>query len=49
LKFRDALRADARLAAQYLQLKQRIAAEHAKDREAYTRAKAAFVQSVVAK
>jgi GrpB-like predicted nucleotidyltransferase (UPF0157 family) len=48
LKFRDALRGNAALAAQYLQIKQRVAAEHAKDREAYTRAKAAFVQSVVA-
>jgi GrpB-like predicted nucleotidyltransferase (UPF0157 family) len=48
LKFRDALRGNAELAAQYLQLKQRMAAEHAKDREAYTRAKAAFVQFVVA-
>jgi GrpB-like predicted nucleotidyltransferase (UPF0157 family) len=48
LKFRDALRANAELAARYLQLKQRIASEHAQDREAYTRAKTAFVQSVVA-
>jgi GrpB-like predicted nucleotidyltransferase (UPF0157 family) len=48
LKFRDALRGNAELAAQYLQLKQRIASEHAQDREAYTQAKTAFVQSVVA-
>jgi GrpB-like predicted nucleotidyltransferase (UPF0157 family) len=48
LKFRDALRGNAELAAQYLQLKQRVATEHAQDREAYTRAKTAFVQSVVA-
>ena len=48
LKFRDALRGNGELAAQYLQLKQRIVREHAGDREAYTRAKAAFVQSVVA-
>ena len=48
LKFRDALRANAELAAQYLQLKQRIASEHAQDREAYTAAKTVFVQSVVA-
>ena len=48
LKFRDALRADAGLAAQYLQLKQRAATEHAQDREAYTAAKTAFIQSVVA-
>ena len=48
LKFRDALRANAKLAAQYLQLKQRIASEHAQDREAYTAAKTVFVQSFVA-
>ncbi len=48
LKFRDALRGNGELAAQYLQLKQRVATEHAQDREAYTRAKTAFVQSVVA-
>ena len=48
LKFRDALRGNAELAAQYLQLKQCVAIEHAQDREAYTRAKTAFVQSVVA-
>jgi GrpB-like predicted nucleotidyltransferase (UPF0157 family) len=48
LKFRDALRGNAELAAQYLQLKQRIASEHAQDREAYTQAKTALVQSVVA-
>ena len=48
LKFRDALRGDAELAVQYLQLKQRLATEHAHDREAYTAAKTAFIQSVVA-
>ncbi len=48
LKFRDALRADSGLAARYVQLKQRVASEHAQDREAYTLAKTAFVQAVVA-
>ena len=48
LKFRDALRGNAELAAQYLQLKQRVATEHAHDREAYTVAKTAFIQSLVA-
>lgn len=48
LKFRDALRGNAELAAQYLQLKQRVATEHAHDREAYTAAKTAFIQSLVA-
>lgn len=48
LKFRVALRGNAEIAAKYLQLKQRMATEHTHDREAYTRAKAAFVQSVVA-
>lgn len=47
LKFRDALRADARLAAQYLQLKQSMASKHRHDREAYTAAKSAFVQSAL--
>jgi GrpB-like predicted nucleotidyltransferase (UPF0157 family) len=47
LKFRDALRTNAELAARYVQLKQRVAMEHEHDREAYTRAKTAFVQAVV--
>jgi GrpB-like predicted nucleotidyltransferase (UPF0157 family) len=48
LKFRDALRGNAELAAQSLQLKQRVASDHAQDRDAYTAAKTAFVHSVVA-
>ena len=48
LKFRDALRGNAGLAARYLQLKQRLASENAQDREAYTLAKTAFIQSLAA-
>lgn len=44
LTFRDRLRADPSLAAEYAALKQRLAAEHADDREAYTAAKAPFVE-----
>ncbi len=42
--FRDRLRADPSLASEYAALKQRLAAEHADDREAYTAAKAPFVE-----
>ncbi len=45
LRFRDALRADAALAARYAALKAELAAKHPRDREAYTDAKAAFVQA----
>jgi GrpB-like predicted nucleotidyltransferase (UPF0157 family) len=41
--FRDALRRDDQLAKDYADLKLRLASEHADDREAYTRGKAAFV------
>jgi len=47
LAFRDALRADPRLAQQYGNLKLRLAARHPVDREAYTQAKAPFVASVL--
>ncbi len=47
LAFRDALRRDAALAAQYGALKSELAARHRRDREAYTDAKAAFVRAVV--
>lgn len=47
LAFRDALRGDERLARQYEDLKRRLAAEHAGDREAYTAAKAAFVANAL--
>lgn len=47
LTFRDRLRADPDLAAQYAALKARAAAEHPADREAYTEAKADFVHSII--
>jgi GrpB-like predicted nucleotidyltransferase (UPF0157 family) len=43
--FRDALRSDPSLAARYVELKQRLAAELGADREAYTDAKAEFIRS----
>jgi GrpB-like predicted nucleotidyltransferase (UPF0157 family) len=48
LAFRDALRSDPALAARYAALKADLAATHASDREAYTKAKAEFVRAVVA-
>lgn len=47
LVFRDALRSDSNLADEYAELKQRLAAEHAGDREAYSAAKADFVSAVI--
>lgn len=46
LKFRDALRADTKLAGEYAALKVQLAVRHAADREAYTAAKSEFVLSV---
>lgn len=46
--FRDALRADAGLAADYAQLKRRLADDFDADRDGYTAAKGAFVRRVVA-
>ena len=43
LRFRDSLRANPALAAQYSQLKLTLAESHRSDREAYTDAKAKFV------
>jgi GrpB-like predicted nucleotidyltransferase (UPF0157 family) len=43
IAFRDALRRDDRLARSYEDLKRRLAAQHAADREAYTDAKAELV------
>lgn len=43
IAFRDALRADDQLARRYEDLKRRLAAQHADDREAYTAAKAEFI------
>lgn len=46
LRFRDALRASPVLAARYAALKAELALQHPADREAYTRAKTAFVNSL---
>lgn len=48
LAFRTALRADPALAERYALLKAELAARHPDDREAYTRAKGAFVRAVLA-
>lgn len=47
LRFRDGLRADPGLAAQYAMLKRELAARFPDDRERYSEAKAAFVRRVV--
>ena len=47
LAFRDYLRANSAAAAEYADLKKRLAAVHRKDREAYTEAKSEFVVRVV--
>jgi GrpB-like predicted nucleotidyltransferase (UPF0157 family) len=49
LAFRDMLRADARLAAEYEALKRRLAERFPRDRAAYTDAKAPFIRSVLSK
>ena len=48
VKFRDLLRADASIATRYEQLKDELAGQHRHDREAYTHAKAAFIDEVLA-
>ncbi len=48
LAFRDALRADGALSAAYAAEKQRVAAEVAWDKSAYSTAKGPFVQQVLA-
>lgn len=48
LAFRDALRADSVLAAEYEALKRRLAAEHPHDMRAYTEGKRAFVACILA-
>ena len=48
LAFRDALRADPELVAEYAGLKLRLAEAHPDDREAYTAGKRAFVGRVLA-
>lgn len=47
LVFRDRLRSQPGLAAEYARLKRRLARQYGHDREAYTAAKAAFVQRVI--
>ncbi|MFN7780232.1 MAG: GrpB family protein [Betaproteobacteria bacterium] len=47
LAFRDALRRQPTLAAEYTQLKAKLAAAHPYDREAYTEGKSAFIQGVL--
>jgi GrpB-like predicted nucleotidyltransferase (UPF0157 family) len=47
LAFRDALRADAKLAAEYWRLKQRLAARFPNDRAAYTDGKGDFIRKVL--
>ena len=47
LAFRDALRRDDELARRYGDLKRRLAAEYAADREAYTEAKGEFVRDAL--
>lgn len=47
LVFRDALRGDPRLHAEYLALKRRLATAHATNRAGYTDAKAPFIRRVI--
>ena len=47
IAFRDALRADAALAADYWKLKRRLAARFPNDRAAYTDAKSDFIRAVI--
>jgi GrpB-like predicted nucleotidyltransferase (UPF0157 family) len=49
LAFRDYLRVHPEEIAAYAQLKRRLAAEHRTDREAYTDAKSAYVETVLRK
>jgi GrpB-like predicted nucleotidyltransferase (UPF0157 family) len=46
LRFRDRLRADPALANEYVALKRALAARYPEDREAYTEAKAPFIERV---
>jgi GrpB-like predicted nucleotidyltransferase (UPF0157 family) len=48
LSFRDRLRADPKLAAEYAALKRDLAERYREDREAYTEAKGAFIRAVLA-
>jgi GrpB-like predicted nucleotidyltransferase (UPF0157 family) len=48
LRFRDALRDDAALAAEYGQLKRQLAALYPDDRSAYTDGKSTLVERILA-
>lgn len=49
LRFRDALRADPDLAADYAALKRALALQHPDNRAAYTEGKTSFVEAVLAR
>lgn len=49
LRFREALRADPDAAREYERLKRALAAQYGTDRDGYTLAKTAFVESVLAR
>jgi len=49
IQFRDRLRSNRNLAAQYAELKRNLAKEYAEDREAYTQKKWPFIKQVLAK
>jgi GrpB-like predicted nucleotidyltransferase (UPF0157 family) len=49
LAFRDYLRVHPEEAATYQRLKRRLATEHPMDRDAYTGAKSAYIESVMRK
>lgn len=47
IRFRDLLRRDAEVARRYLALKERLAASHRLDREAYTEGKTEFIRAAL--
>jgi GrpB-like predicted nucleotidyltransferase (UPF0157 family) len=49
IAFRDALRSDRSLAADYAALKRTLSSEHANDRGAYTAAKGDFIRAIIAR
>jgi GrpB-like predicted nucleotidyltransferase (UPF0157 family) len=49
LAFRDYLRTHPETSRQYCELKKKLASQYGSDRESYTEAKTAFIESVVAK
>ncbi len=49
IQFRDALRSNPKIAAEYAQLKAELAVRHGSDREAYTNAKSAFILATLAR